>query len=152
MKSKCTFHRLAMTVLAVLILGMLPAASSAGSPQFVEVGSHAGSLTQVAAGKPAPGDKVDAFKARLEADGFIVQEGALLLAPMPYECCKQQPLIPCSFFNQASPYQAAYLPYSPHRPAGTTEIDYLRYPDEDLKEILPPCGACSPTRPWSSWA
>ena len=136
MKTARSFRKLTAFVLAVLILGVLPAAGYAAMPQPVDAGPQSDSSAKAAAGLPVRDDKADKFKMRLEEDGFTVQEGKLLLAPMPYECCKVTPQLKCVFFNQASPYQAAYLPYSPNRPADTSEATILRYPEyPDLNPV-----------------
>src|SRR5512143_3638237 len=99
---------IAALVVAMLTLGVLFVASHSviSAPQEANA--------QAAAGSPAAADnKVNAFLGKLRSDGFIVQEGRLVLVPFLQVCCQPNPPLSCSFFNQASPYQAAYLPLSP---------------------------------------
>jgi hypothetical protein len=125
MKTQILLRSLTALVLPAITLGIVAVGPPANG-EDLQISRGA------AAKKPVQSDKkVDTFKARLEGDGFIVQEGKLLLAPLPYECCKVEPPLPCTFFNQASPYQAVYLPPSPHQAAGITEVPYLRYPPPD---------------------
>lgn len=96
-------------VLAVLTIGalLIPGHNLIPATQQANAQSEAP--------KPDRTDKkVDAFVSRLEADGFVVQEGRMALYNYVSNCCPEgSPLPKCSFFNAASSYMVVYLPPSP---------------------------------------
>ena len=92
MKTSTVRLGIAALVVALLTLGVLFVASHSviSAPQQANA--------QSAAGNPAEADKkVNAFLDRLRSDGFIVQEGHLVLVPFLQVCCQPNPPIPCSF-------------------------------------------------------
>lgn len=122
MKTSTVRWGIAALVVALLTLGVLFVASHSviSAPQQANA--------QAAAGNPPAADnKVNAFLAKLRSDGFIVQEGRLVVVPFLQLCCIPNPQLTCSFFNQASPYQAAYLPLSPGQT--TQELPWMRVPE-----------------------
>ncbi|MCX5914166.1 MAG: hypothetical protein NTV04_19805, partial [Deltaproteobacteria bacterium] len=87
-------------------------------------------------------NKVNAFKAQLESDGFDVREGAMAQYPMDERCCPDDSKLPCSYFNQASKYMVPFVPIYPGEPPYPP---YTSYPGN-------PVTGAPPNDQWSaSW-
>jgi hypothetical protein len=147
MKTSSAVWKLTALVLAVLILGMTPAAAQNSVPQNPVAGPVPGG-DKATALKPAKEDqKVDRFVSLLERDGLTVQEGFLHKASLQDVCCVENPPVgadgkpvDCTWFNVASPYMAAYLPVSPGVET-PVRVPFLRvegYPNYDVAWQLRP--------------